>query len=190
LAKVSIPHQERLRQLLNYDADTGELSWRERPLADFANQSLRAQKSWNTANAGKPALCLLNKAGYKRGTLEGCSVLSHRVIWKYVHGEEPDQIDHIDGNRQNNRLVNLRGVTAAINRKNAAMMRRNKSGQMGVFWTQRWPQYPGRWIATIGTKRLGSFETKEAAIAARKAAEIAHGYHENHGRPSAALPQS
>jgi len=118
--------------------------------------------------------------GYLKGTIDGVYYLAHRVIWKIVTGEDPDEIDHIDGDRLNNALVNLRNVSRSENAKNLPMQTSNTSGIVGVY------QKGKSWAAHIGaggtTLHLGTFETRREAIAARKAADVAYGYHANHGR--------
>jgi hypothetical protein len=94
----------------------------------------------------------------------------------------PDQIDHINGVRYDNRIINLRAVTNTENCRNRALGNRNKSGHIGIFYNKK----TNRWLARIGgtDKRvhLGCFENKEDAIEARRIAEINYNYHPNHGR--------
>ena len=109
----------------------------------------------------------------------------HRVIWSMMRGPIPDGkvIDHIDGNRFNNRLSNLRLVSKATNNRNQRRRTDNTSGITGVWECPNSP-YPWRaHIAHMGKNiRLGCFRTKEEAIAARKDANVRFGFHENHGR--------
>ncbi|RVH49336.1 hypothetical protein CN212_15670 [Sinorhizobium meliloti] len=98
-------------------------------------------------------------------------------------GEEPEQIDHISGARDDNREDNLRAVTVSMNMRNAKKPVTNTSGVPGVNWDKG----RGKWLVRIGvgerkTRNLGRFDSFDAAIAARKSAERHHGYHENHGR--------
>lgn len=168
---VKLPSQEELRQTFRYDPDTGKLFWLPR----------KGNVSWNKVFAGKESGCLDSK-GYIRIRTEGRAWVAHRVIWKLVSGEDPDFIDHINGNRSDNRICNLRSVSQTENARNTAKHRTNTSGCTGVFWLKR----ESRWYAVISInnkrKVLGSFREKADAIAARKAAEKELGYHENHGR--------
>lgn len=106
----------------------------------------------------------------------------HRIIWIMMTGEIPNTVDHIDGNGLNNKWDNLRNVSITENNRNKRVQKNNKSGVSGVRWNTK----ANRWIARISTNEgrihLGSFILLEDAIAARKAAEITYGYHENHGR--------
>ncbi len=117
------------------------------------------------------------QGGRPCGTLLGEVFLAHRIIWKMVYGENPDTIDHINGDPSDNRLSNLRNVTQAENNKNKAMFRKNKSGHPGVVQVDY-----GMWKVQIGTKYIGCYADLETAIAARAEAEEAANYHENHGR--------
>ena len=92
-----------------------------------------------------------------------------------------DQVDHIDGNGLNNRWNNLREVSSQENNMNMRLSSNNTSGVTGVCWATR----DKRWIANIKVNRknkcLGYFTDFNEAVAARKAAEIEHGFHCNHG---------
>lgn len=128
---------------------------------------------------GKPVISV-RKTGYARINVRGKSYKMHRFIWYFVHGTWPDQIDHINGNRSDNRLANLRNVSARENVLNLKLYPNNRSGCSGVNW-----HASGRWIAQIRDQGryvyLGSFKDLSEAIAARKDAEKELGYHENHG---------
>jgi hypothetical protein len=181
-----LPDKDELWRLLNYDRKTGRLLWNKRTPEMFAitkgGRSLEhACNQWNSRWAGKEALTKVN-IGYHCGRLSYQYVLAHRVIWKMMTGEEAVEIDHIDGNRSNNAWDNLRSVRTSINRRNARLRSDNVSGCPGVFFnTQK-----GKWQSSIhlasGMIYLGSFDLKENAIAARKAAEKKYGFHPNHGR--------
>jgi hypothetical protein len=161
---------EAVRQLLDYEPDTGLLRWKP-----------RGQPQWDATYAGKEALTG-RVDGYKRGKLLEVSVRAHRVVWAWVYGYWPLNIDHINGDRTDNRLANLREVTVRQNAQNMKRYENNKSGYTGVIWMKR----AERWRATIKilgrNKHLGSFRNIEDAIAARKQAEEALGFHPNHGR--------
>lgn len=185
----AIPNRETLRALLDYDPSTGELRWRPRPvemfLAGTRRSPLRAQSSWNGHYAGKLAL---NSEihGYRCGHIFGESQRAHRVIWKWMTGEEPDTIDHINGNGSDNRWANLRSIPRAENARNVCLPRTNTSGRVGVSYRRS----KDRWIAQISANgrkvMLGTYRTKQEAIRAREKAERELGYHPNHGRRAAA----
>lgn len=178
VARKSLPSPVVLRQLLHYDAETGRFHWLERPRTMFPTD--RSWKTWNSRFAGREAFTA-NIAGYRVSDVLDCQIYGHRAVWAWVYGAWPsEQIDHINGNRADNRLVNLREVNAADNRRNSKLHHTNTSGHAGVSKT------PHGWQAYIlsgeDRKSLGSFATREEAIAARQAAERQHGFHPNHGR--------
>jgi hypothetical protein len=177
-----LPSKEALDRLLKYDPETGEFSWRVRPVTMFSpgKTDLRprtaehACNQWNSRWAGKPAMSL-KEDGYYYTHLHYQTVLAHRLAWKIMTGADPIEIDHIDGNRSNNKWVNLRNGTRSDNQRNTALKSNNKSGYHGVFFSKR----QQRWVAHIN---LGSFDSKEEAIEVRKKYETLLGYHMNHGR--------
>lgn len=171
---------ETLRERLDYDPDTGNFVWKERPLSTFSCK--RVGRGWNNKYANKAAGFTRND-GYLRITLQGKVKYLHRIAWAMQYGEWPEgQIDHIDGNPSNNSIKNLRDVTPQENNRNRAIDRRNKSGVIGVFWCDRTAKWRGQLTVNRNPIHLGYFTNKQDAIAARKAAEIEYGYHENHGR--------
>ncbi len=113
---------------------------------------------------------------------DGTKQYLHRLIWVMHFGPIPPdlEIDHINGNRSDNRIENLRLVTRSINLKNKRKLPHNATGHRGVFTTAN-----GDFGARIWSQgkaiRLGTFSTATEAGAARKQAEPMHGYHANHG---------
>ena len=169
--------QSDMKALLDYDPDTGLLSWRERPREMFSSDGQHS--GWNKKYAGKPALNSYSKGVARVGSIFGKMFLAHRVIWFLVHGVWPDTIDHINGDPSDNRLINLRNVTQADNARNMKRSKLNKSGITGVR------QEPsGNWSAHIGeggkSRRIGTFPTIEMAAQAR--AQAAVHFHQNHGK--------
>lgn len=106
----------------------------------------------------------------------------HRLVWLMVHGEWPGEIDHIDGNPSNNRLENLRVVTHQENGMNQKMRKNNSSGAMGVWWDKSRKKWGSSITVKYKTINLGRHDSLLDAVCARKAAEVEHGYHRNHGR--------
>lgn len=181
MAKGELPTPDELRQLLRYEPETGKLYWLERPPEMFELE--RLGKAWNTRWAGKEGLATRDRDGYLRGDILGGSFFAHRVAWALTHGDWPtEQIDHINGQRDDNRLANLRCVSHAENQRNRSRRRDNAAGRTGVYWYKAY----AKWTAAIGVDGrlifLGYFDRFEDAVAAREAAEIEHGYHPNHDR--------
>lgn len=177
-----LPEQSLLQRLLSYDPESGRLVWKSRPIEMFVDE--RSSKSFHTRYAGKGALTAVTKAGYKNGRLLGEVHLAHRVIWKLVTGEDPQCIDHINGDQTDNRWCNLRNVDQGDNCRNQVRSKRNRTGTTGVFFDED----SQKWLASIRTngrsKHLGRYSSKEQAIAVRKSAERKYGFHPNHGRVS------
>lgn len=173
--------QTELKRLLIYNENTGELFWNNRPLSMFKSE--RDFKVWNTRYSGKHVgtKALFNGKWYISLTLFSKKYLAHRLIWLYVTGVEPDEIDHEDSNGLNNKWCNLRNVTHQENCKNTRMGKSNTSGTVGVHWCNR-DKY---WIARINvngkTTGVGHFKNKQDAIDARLQAERQYDFHENHG---------
>jgi hypothetical protein len=140
----------RLRELLHYDKETGELRWLER----FGDEL-------------RPG----DVAGYVQINVDHHTYQAHQLAWFYMPGRwcRP-MIDHRDGNATNNCWSNLRRATATQNSANRRRSRRNTSGYKGVFLCRK----SGRWRAFISKERrkirLGTFATPEAAHAAYAAA--------------------
>ena len=177
-----------LRQLLRYDPETGSLFYRTAPEWLFrAGPKLSASKrcsKWNKRNAGKRAFNIAHPVGYRCGNLIGKRIYAHRIAWAVFHGEWPAyEVDHINGDRADNRICNLRSVTRAVNTRNRFMTSQNTSGYCGVAWRKD----IGKWRASIGvngkTKHIGVYDNLADALSARREAEIEHGFSERHGLP-------
>jgi hypothetical protein len=108
-----------LRDILDYEPDTGVLRWKRRDVASFASE--HAAKIWNAKYPGTRALANKNRGGYLKGLIFGRTYIAHRIIWAWVSGEYPPdglEIDHINRVRDDNRLSNLRIVTHSQNSLN------------------------------------------------------------------------
>lgn len=185
MAVRQLPDAALLRKLLRYDPETGKLYWLPRTPDMFQpgnRGSDAACRSWNAKCAGREALTTLDKQGYQTGGLFGRHAKSHRVIWKIVTGEDVEMIDHINGDKADNRWINLRSVNMAQNMKNAKQRADNEAGCTGVSLRKS----TGHWRAYIAVDRrthnLGTFVRYEDAVRARKTAERRFGFHPNHGR--------
>jgi hypothetical protein len=169
-----------LHLLLYADFDKGIIYWKPRPIEMF--KAKRWFTAWNNRFANKPAFTSTNRDGYKTGSLLKRPVTAHRMIFALKHNYWPEFIDHVNGNRSDNRVENLRDATRHDNGRNAKRPCHNTSGHIGVSWNNR----DKRWAAyiTINRKRksLGNFFDKESAITCRKHYEKIYGFHENHGR--------
>jgi HNH endonuclease/AP2 domain len=147
---------ERLLELVEYDPETGI----------FTNRITRA----NRAKAGD--VCGTNAGnGYTASNILGWHVRNHRLAWFYVYGKWPiDLIDHIDGDRANNRISNLREANRTENQCNRRIDQRSKTGVKGVFLCGKSKKYKAQ--ITLGRKKfhVGTFRTVEEAEVAMKEA--------------------
>lgn len=157
-----------LHECFDADADAGTLTWKARPLSHFTN--IRAARAYRR-NVGRLA-GRINARGYVIVTLRVDGLYrkfsAHRIVWAMAHGAWPEQeIDHINRDRADNRLFNLRDVSRAVNQGNKAV--RPTSPATGV---RAHPS--GNFSAYIGgsgkQRHLGTFPTVELAVAARVAA--------------------
>lgn len=152
---------ERLRELLHYDPGTGVFT------------HLTGFRKGRTA--GRIRTTPLRKGGGYVQINVGCvGQLAHRLAWLYVFGTWPRELDHIDGNRANNVISNLRQASGSQNMANRGKQKNNTSGFKGAFKHQK----GGRWFARIKRgnehRYLGTFDTARLAHAAyaKAAAEL------------------
>ena len=160
------PTQERLKELLDYDHLTGLLTWISGSRSDLI---------------GKPC-GNVKKCGYVKCKIDGINYAAHRIIYKWMKGQEPNIMDHINGNRADNRWGNLRSVTPQQNNLNVTLLKNNKSGITGVFYHEKQNRYHSNVRIDGKSHHLGSFATKAEAIAARQAANIILGFSDRHGK--------
>lgn len=153
---------ERLRELVDYDPETGVMRWRV--------------ARGNHVSAGD-IISSKNTHGYLKAQIDGPRYLVHRLAWLYMYGVWPPiSIDHVNGDITDNRIANLRLATAFQQRGNSALRGKNTSGETGVCWRAERRKWRAHIMVAGKQKHLGDFTTKEAAIAARRhAAECAFG---------------
>lgn len=147
---------ERLRALLNYDPNTGQLVW----LHDRGRNAIRGKAAGATNNLGRVVIRVDYRMYY-----------AHRLAWLWMTGAWPEVVvDHIDGNPSNNRWSNLRAATYSQNAWNTRRIARNASGHVGVHFFKQY----GCWRSCISangkTRFLGHFKNKADAVAAYEVA--------------------
>jgi hypothetical protein len=146
--------QARLHEVLSYDPESGEFYWRNSPTARIPAG----------ARAGTP-----HNRGYRQILVDARRYLSHRLAWLYTFGVWPDEVDHINGVKDDNRIANLRDVSHAQNQRNMKLRKDSSTGIKNVFQTDG-----GKWCAyiTLNGKRkhLGTFGTSNLASQAYEAA--------------------
>lgn len=154
----SLPLDE-LTGLVSYNPETGEFHWaKPRPNATGGSR------------AGS-----VTAYGYRKISICGRNYLEHRLVWLIMTGSYPErEIDHINGNRGDNRYENLRAATPSQNQANKSMRADNTSGVKGVTWDKS----RGKWLAAIhvnGTRiSLGRHDDLNDAAEAYRAASIKH----------------
>ena len=185
MADKPISTIETARQFLRCDPAAGKLYWLPRP--DWAVRCDRIRNSINTRISGAEAGRLSHGYLHVRAKVEGSVVVSdyaHRLIWAMTYGEMPvGYVDHINGNKLDNRIVNLRLATMSENMRNRDGNKDSSSRFCGVAWSkkrQKWLSYI-RVPSPTGRGRgkmlnLGAFdEEAQAALAYNQAAVIHHG---------------
>jgi hypothetical protein len=150
------PSKEQLAKLLSYDAETGQLVW------------LVARNGSAGRIAGSP-----NSEGYIQVKIGGVLYKAHHLAFVLVTGFWPDdQVDHIDGNRQNNRFVNLRQCNASENACNRKARSDNTSGVPGVTWNKEESKWRVR-VQKNGKRLLvGDYRNYDDAVSARALASV------------------
>lgn len=114
--------------------------------------------------------------GYRRMKINGRKYSQHRIIFLYHHGYLPDQLDHIDRNKLNNKIENLREATGSDNCSNRGLGCNNKSGYKGVHWDKLGKRWRAMIKINYKQRALGSFDNKEeAALAYDLKAQEIHG---------------
>lgn len=150
--KMKLTH-ERLKQLVCYNPDTGIFT---RLIATSPNTKVGEQ------------IGAIHKSGYIYAMLDCETFAVHRLAWFYHYREWPKyDIDHINGNKTDNRISNLRDVNSLLNMQNERKPRRtNTSGYLGVHWRKE----RSKWVAQVRVngknRRFGSFNTPEEAYQA------------------------
>lgn len=168
--KESLITQAYLKSLFEYK--DGQLIWK------VARQKIRIGQVAGT----------LQKTGYIHIGIDGEQYVAHRLIWLYHHGVWPEQLlDHINRQKDDNRIQNLREVSQQQNMRHTKIHSHNTSGHCGVQWNKT----AGKWCAKITVNQkllhLGLFTNLEDAISARKAAELQYNFSPFHGN-TAPLP--
>ena len=156
-----------LNELFEYDKETGDLFWK----VSKGSRGMIGERAGTETEYGYIRISI-NKKTYR----------AHRLVFLMHKGYLPKSLDHINGDRKDNRIENLRPVSKAQNAQNAKLSSKNKSGYKGVFWCSSMK----KWQVQIGSNGekiyLGCFENlEEAAEVVRAAREELHGNFANHG---------
>lgn len=159
-----VPNLEKLRNFIKYDNGV------------LINKYQRGKCKPDTILGTK------DRGGYLVMQFDGKLYKVHHIVYYINTGVWPNMLDHIDGNRLNNSIENLRIADHTTNNRNQKIRKTNTFGTVGVSFYNN----VKKWSAEIFDKgkkiSLGWYNDKNEAVAARKSAEIAFGYHKNHGR--------
>lgn len=160
--------QDYLKSILHYNPETGVFTWLKR-------------LSMNTKVMGVAGT--INTDGYARVVISGRAHPAHRLAWLYIYNHFPKtQIDHINLNKSDNSINNLRLASASNNQRNKGLMKSNKSGYKNVSWCTR----AKKWKVGLKVNRksihFGYFsDIQDANTAAINARNLMHGEFSNHG---------
>lgn len=160
--ETMLSFREYAMSLVEYEPETGVFRWK-------VKRNICGGKVAPGVAAGTR-----HKDGYTVINFSGRMWRAHRLAWLFMTGEVPAkglEIDHINGDRADNRWSNLRSVTRQQNNYNLGISKRNVSGVKGVSWVAGRNQWLARIKADGRIIHLGQFDSKEDAIAARRAGE-------------------
>ncbi len=176
--RVPVEVYEHLKTRVRYEPESGRLFWL---------QKVEDRDGWNKRFYGKECGTVdkICNTFYSpiRITFGGKihKVYSHQLIWFIHFGKLPEQIDHLDGDGLNNRIINLRDSDRSLNARNSRLPSRNTSGFCGVTWDKQL----NKWKAQVGmkgkTRYLGSFTDLQEAAAVAREFRMENGFTDRHG---------
>ena len=172
---------QKIRAVLDYCPETGKLTWRVRDPSKFKYPKMAT--SWNMRYSGKEAFTSTTPLGYRQGHVFGVPLLAHRLAIAIHTGSFPDlEVDHINGDPSDNRIVNLRSCGKARNQRNRKANKNNTSGFSGVNWRES----HGKWRAAFRhngkEKHVGYFIDPSEAYDALVVARAKYGFTDRHGK--------
>ena len=158
--------QNNVRKFFLYDPISGKLTWRLPTFNNYVGEEVTS----------------ISKQGYYVVNFNKIPRLVHRIIWLYQTGYLPEQVDHIDHDRTNNKWDNLREVSNTENSKNTSVSKNSSTKINGVSFMKSRNKY--RASITVNRKQihLGLFDDIASAIQARADADIKYNFHTNHGK--------
>lgn len=169
-----------ITELITLEPATGKLFWKPRQPHHFSAKGQRSPQgccnNWNSRYANKECLTAIGTHGYRWGNFMGKALLAHRAAFFLANGYMPGYVDHINGDKLDNRPTNLREATNGQNIANSKSREGSSSKYLGVSWNKvnrNWTAYiTSNWKG----RHIGSYATEEqAALAYNKAAIETHG---------------
>jgi hypothetical protein len=163
---MSIPHRltaERLRELVDYDPETGNFLWKAEARSGFHGSAVMHRKGELAGTARKDGRTVIR--------IETRTYLAYRLAWLWMTGSWPVfEIDHIDGDATNDRFANLRDASRRTNQQNIRIPQRSKASSrfLGVYANKAGYKKPWRSAITVDGKQkgLGYFYSEDEAYAA------------------------
>ncbi len=156
--------QQYLKEIIHYNPKTGLFKW-------------TSEKKY----ANSHTIGYTNPYGYHSIMIDGRNFPAHRLAWLYVYGIfPPNQVDHINHDKLDNRISNLRAVTNQDNQRNRRFTG-NSSGFMGVYWDKARSKWKTQIKVNQVVVNLGRYDDITEAISMRLTAEDHYGFHSNHG---------
>lgn len=153
--------QKELQKLFTYNPENGNF---------VRNITSGGQKKGTVAGT-------INNRGYVRININKKKYSAHRLVWLYLYGILPTkEIDHINRDRADNRLKNLREVDTSINAKNRSIREDNEHGVTGVYWKKSINKWAAQITIDYKTLHLGYFIEYHEAVNARKNAEVLYNF--------------
>lgn len=166
------------KELLSYNEVTGDLYWLPRTEKYIKKES--SLKSWNTKYSNKK-ISVVDGKGYLQVSIFGKTYRAHRLCWLIYYGQYPLIIDHLNGDRVDNRIVNLVSVTNQQNHLNQKINSKNTSGVCGVYYNKKNSFWCSQMKFNGKTYHLGSSKNFFEAICLRKSEENKLGFSDRHG---------
>lgn len=167
--------------MVDYNPDTGSMRWK------MKGKDQKDATRWNSRYAGKECGTTDDK-GYRRilfrfGVGPTFKIRAHRLAWFITHGAMPfGEIDHINQDKSDNRITNLRDVSREMNQRNGTRKGNNTSGVPGVIWNKQRKKWCAQASVNGKHRHIGMFDSLEEAAKARKAFGALHGFTDTHGR--------
>ena len=159
--------QEELKELLDYNSETGVFTWKVSPARQVFSGDIAGTK---------------RKDGYIQIKVKNELILSHRLAWIYMYGYLPKYIDHINGQRDDNRIINIREVSNQQNSLNSKISKNNTSGIKGVYWDKSRNKWTVRLSIDGKCKFFKRFNDLDLAKLVIEEVRIKyHGKYANHG---------
>ena len=151
--------QKQLKELVKYEPETG----------------IFTRIKWNGGKSLPGQVVGTKTEGYIKFSVGNKMQYAHRMAWLYVYGEMPKyRIDHINGDKSDNRIMNLRIATHGENLQNVRIRKNNTSGKIGVYWHKTRQKWHVRITINKRVISLGMYDDFNTAVDMRRYGELMH----------------